>query len=106
MAINKQEILEKLEAQTAIWIVLGMAAVILYPVIFFGWGFISEMHLILPLGLIAIAGTMVWWFWTMKIIFTILRLQKDEAISFGEIMHEIKQIRKELQKEIREQNNK
>lgn len=106
MSISRQKILESLEAQTAIWIILGLFAIILYPIVFLNWELISKYHLSIPLGFLGIAGAMVWWFWSMRIILSIIRIQKEEDMSFGAIIKELKEIRTKLQKEIREQNNK
>jgi hypothetical protein len=104
MAKTKLKILQELEAQTALWIVLGIGAAIIYPILFFSWDFISSLNLIIPLLVIAASGTIVWWFWTMKIIFTVLKLQKNEHMSFQEIVKEIKEIREEIREEIRKHN--
>jgi ABC-type thiamin/hydroxymethylpyrimidine transport system permease subunit len=106
MANSKNKILQALETQTAVWIVLGAVALILYPIVFLNWDLISSFRLTIPLAALAIAGTMLWWFWTMRIILAIIRIQKEEDKSFGEIIKELKEIRSEIQKEIREQNNK
>ena len=106
MANNRITILKALEAQTASWIVLGLFAVLFYPIVFFNWELINRLQLVIPLGFVAIAGTMVWWFWTMKIIFTLLKLQREESMSLDEILREVKAIRLEVQKEIRENLDK
>lgn len=106
MANDRITILKALEAQTAAWIVLGVAAIIFYPIVFINWELIKTLQLIVPLGLAAIAGTMIWWFWTMKIVFTLLKLQREESMSLDEILKEVKAIRQEVQKEIRENLDK
>ena len=106
MANNRITILKALEAQTAGWIVLGIAAIIFYPLAFFNWDLIKQLQLIIPLGFAAIAGTMVWWFWTMRIVFTLLKLQREESMSLDEILREVKAIREEVQKEIRDNLDK
>lgn len=106
MANNRFELLKALESQTAGWIVLGLVAVVFYPIVFFNWELIEKLQLIIPLGFAAIAGTMIWWFWTMRIVFALLKLQRDEALSLDEILKEVKTIRQEVQKEIRENLDK
>jgi hypothetical protein len=106
VANSKQKILQTLEAQTAVWILLGAAAVIFYPIAFFNWDIIVQSQLKIPLAGIAIGGTMLWWFWTMRIIWAIIKIQKEEDMSFATIIEELRKIRLEIQKEVRDQNNK
>lgn len=101
MANNRTQILRALEDQAARWIILGISAVIFYPIIFLNWSFIDKYNLLIPLVALAVAGTMLWWFWTMRIVTTLLKLQRDESMSLDEILKEVKAIREEVQKEIR-----
>jgi len=101
MANNRIQILKALENQAARWIVLGIAAVVFYLIIILNWSLIDRYHLLIPLGALAAAGTMIWWFWTMKIVTTLLNLQRDESMSLDEILKEVRAIREEVQKEIR-----
>ena len=106
MANTKENILRALEEQAAKWIVLGLITLILIPILVFSWDFISTLNLIFPLAIFAATGLIVWWFWTMKIIFTVIKLQKDELMSLDQIVVEVKKIREEIQKEIRDNLNK
>jgi hypothetical protein len=102
MANSRIQIISELQEQARGWVVLGISVVIFYPVIFFNWDIIQRFNLLLPLGLVGISGTMIWWFWTMRIVFKLLSLRSEDTLRFDEILTELKTIRKELQKEYRD----
>lgn len=106
MAKSKEQILKALEDQAAKWIVLGVGTAIIFPILIFSWEFISTLKLIIPIVIASVIGIAVWWFWTMNIIFTVLKLQKEESMSLELIFSEVKKIREEIQKEIRDNLNK
>ena len=106
MAKSKEQILKTLEDQAAKWIVLGVGVAVIFPILIISWEFISTLNLIIPIVLASVIGIAIWWFWTMNIIFTVLKLQKEESMSLELIFSEVKKIREEIQKEIRDNLNK
>jgi len=102
MANSRIQIISELQEQARGWIILGVGVVIFYPVIFFNWNTIERLNLLLPLGIVGISGTIVWWFWTMRIVFKLLNLRGEDTLRFDEILKELRTIRRELQKESRD----
>lgn len=100
MATSIKEILLSLKEQAIGWTVLGISVLIFYPVIVFNWDVIDRFNLLFPIGLFGIAGTTIWWFWTMRIIFQLLKLRQEETVSFEQILEELRSIRKELKKDL------
>lgn len=98
MANSIKETLLTLQKQALGWTITGAGVLVLYPVVILNWDTIKNFDLLLPFGVIGIAGTIAWWFWTMSIIFHLLKLRREEAISFEEILKELKSIRSDLQK--------
>lgn len=92
-------ILSTIKEEARGWTILGIAILIFYPVVIFNWDAIKYFNIIIPLSILGVGGTSIWWAWTMRIIFQLLKLREEEATSFGEILKELKSIRKELQKD-------
>ena len=100
MANSIKELLLTLQKQAISWTLLGFTVVISYPIVIFNWNTLEQLNLLLPFGMIGIMGTMIWWFWTMHIIFQLLKLRKNESKTFDEILKELKSIRNDLQKDL------
>jgi hypothetical protein len=96
MANSTKKILLALQKQALSWTILGFGVLVFYPIIIFNWDKINELNLLFTLGIIGVSGSIVWWFWTMCILFQLLRLRREEAVTFHDILKEIKSIRKDL----------
>lgn len=62
----------------------------------FGWDWLFELHQKTVWWVIVsciIIICMNWWYWTMKIIFTLLKHQSDENEIVNELLVEIKELR-------------
>lgn len=102
MANSRTQLISELQEQARGWVVLGIGVIIFYPVIFFNWDLFEKYNLLIPLAICGIVGTSIWWFWTMRIVFKLLDIRREETLSFDEILKELKTIRKQLQKESRD----
>ena len=87
-----------LEKDRIFWLkISGFVAVLMISLIA-SWEFITDNKInwtLISLGLIISA---IWWYWTMKIIREHLKLRKEEIDILQDIVFEIKEIKKTIDK--------
>ena len=94
----QQENIEKFERARKFWLRISFFVVVMVNGIVFSW---NTSHpsgwawLITSLGLIV---SVVWWYWTMKLIRVILNSRVHELEILKDLSQDIKSIKKDLQK--------
>ena len=91
--------LTKIAIQRRKWLYASSIVWVAVIIIIFGWDWMTSTHQ-KSLWWIFISSTLIvcvnWWYWTMKNIYDILNHQATEYILIMELLHHIKEVRKEI----------
>jgi hypothetical protein len=93
-----QENIEKFEYARKFWLKISFFVVVMVNGIVFSWNTAHPSGwswLVTSLGLIV---SVVWWYWTMKLVRVILNSRVDELEILKDLTKDIKSIKKDLQK--------
>jgi len=90
--IIKQSI-GKLNIERKLWLALSGLVVAASFVLFLGWNSIQVNHLQWVFVTLGITVSMIWWFWTMRLIRIILNHRLTEVEILQEIVNDIKDIK-------------
>jgi len=90
--IIKQSI-GKLNIERKLWLALSGLVVAASFVLFLGWNSIQVNHLQWFFVTLGITVSMIWWFWTMRLIRIILNHRLTEVEILQEIVNDIKDIK-------------
>jgi K+ transporter len=90
--IIKQSI-SKLNIERKLWLALSGLVVASSFVLFLGWNLIQIHHLQWVFVTLGITVSMIWWFWTMRLIRIILNHRLTEVEILQEIVSDIRDIK-------------
>jgi hypothetical protein len=90
--IIKQSI-SKLNIERKLWLALSGLVVAASFVLFLSWNTIQINHLQWVFVTLGITVSMIWWFWTMRLIRIILNHRLTEVEILQEIVNDIKDIK-------------
>lgn len=90
--IIKQSI-NKLNIERKLWLVLSILVVAASVISFLSWNSIQVYHLQWVFVTSGITISMIWWFWTMRLIRIILNHRLVEIEILQEIVNDIKDIK-------------
>jgi hypothetical protein len=78
------------------WLVLsGFVAATVVGIIY-NWNIVIESHTAWLFGSAGFTLTVIWWYWTMKVIRHLIQAKTDEYMILSEIISDIKIIRKNI----------
>ena len=91
--------LETIDRRRQKWTLLGAATVVTILFILFDWDDLEKRHLlwaVLSFGLVISAA---WWYWTMRMIKTLLATKHNEITVLSELNDAVVDIRAQLKKD-------
>ena len=93
--------LKNINVQKQTWLIISIWFVILLVTLFLEWHNISEFNspylwALVCAGLISISA--IWWFWTMRIISTILHHIRRELVILEDIVIDVKKMKTDIEK--------
>jgi ABC-type bacteriocin/lantibiotic exporter with double-glycine peptidase domain len=92
------EKLNEISNQRKGWFFLSFFVSISIIGIIFGWNFIHENQFFWILTCLGLLISMIWWYWTIKVLRHLLEHKKMESEILGEIIEEIRKIKDEVKK--------
>lgn len=82
------------------WIRLSIFVVIVFLLILISWNFIFESRTIYILFASGILVSIIWWYWTMRLIKKIIRFKILESEVLEEIVVSLREIKKDIRKNL------
>lgn len=90
---NIKQALEKFDIERAFWLKLSAFVVVMILSSVWQWNFIQSHHLGWLIFTIGTTLSMLWWYWTMKLIRTTLQHRKDEVDILIDLIEDIRAIK-------------
>jgi len=93
--------LKNIKLQKQSWVTLSIIFVVLLISVIIEWGDITQVnnpYLWVFIFAILILTSIIWWFWTMRIMSTFLNHRKQEIMILEEIVIDIKQMKSDIEK--------
>lgn len=91
-----QENVEKFEHSRKFWLRISFFVVLVVNGIVFGWNEIHPTRWAWILTSLGLMISVIWWYWTMKLIRITLASRNDEIEILKDLSHDIKSIKKDL----------
>jgi ABC-type long-subunit fatty acid transport system fused permease/ATPase subunit len=89
--------IKAIDKQRRYWLMLSIFVVTMVTYIVIDWNQISNNQWQLwPIGLMALITTIVWWYWTMRVIRTLLNHRQEEVEILQDLVLDIKDIKKNV----------
>lgn len=92
-------LIDKINKQRKRWFFASFFVFFSLVSLIFGWDWLYEFHNP-SLWLIIISLLMIvcinWWFWTMRVIFQLIKYQQDEYTIIHEMIKEIKELHEQI----------
>ena len=90
------EDLHKIDNQRKGWLVLSAFVVAVVLGIIFGWGWVYSNHLIWLAVSTGLIVTLVWWYWTMRLVRHVIQYKLAESEILQEVVDDIRYIKNNL----------
>jgi len=90
--------LKELNWQRKAWLVLSALVLVVIEFFIFDRDGLQHIGLYLPIGIMGIVLSVVWWYWAMRTIGRLLSHRKEETEVLIDIHNSIKEIREEVRK--------
>lgn len=93
--------IKNIRLQKRSWLAVSISFVIILLTLVLEWGNISAVnstYLWVFTFAVLILTSIVWWFWTMRIMSTFLNHRKQEIMILEEIVVDIKQMKRDIEK--------
>ena len=90
--------LERIEVQRRWWLFLSAAVTVAVGYIIFEWHIVRDLNLTWLVTALALLVSVLWWYWTMRVIRHFIDFRKDETEILIEIVHEVREIKDEVKK--------
>ena len=86
-----------IDKQTRYWLILSVFVVTLLIYIVTDWNHIyKDQWQLWPLIILSLCTTVVWWYWTMRTIRTILNHRQEEVEILQDLVLDIKDLKKNI----------
>lgn len=80
------------------WLVLSGFVVVAVLGVIFGWNLVVQSHLIWLVVASGLTISVVWWYWTMKLVRHLINSKEDEYMILTEIVEHIHSIKEDVKK--------
>ena len=78
------------------WLVLSGFVVIAVLGVIFGWNLVVQSHLIWVIVSAGLTISVVWWYWTMKLVRHLISSKTDEYLILSEIIQGIQEVKQDV----------
>jgi uncharacterized protein (DUF2062 family) len=78
------------------WLALSGFVVTAVLGVIFGWNLVVQNHLIWLVVAAGLTVSVIWWYWTMKLVRHLLHSKEDEYVILSEIVKEIRQVKEDV----------
>jgi hypothetical protein len=93
---NIKQALEEFNVERIFWLKLSIFMVVVLLSTIWKWDFIQSYHLGWLIFTIGTSASVLWWYWTMKLIRTTLYHRKEEVDILIELVEDIKAIKNQV----------
>jgi hypothetical protein len=91
-----QKALQAFDRQRKAWLMLSALVTIAVGKIIFSWATIEDLHIMWVLVSAGLLVSVLWWYWTMRLIRELIQHQKEEVELFNDVVECIREIQKEV----------
>lgn len=92
------EELKKIDSHRKVWMFLSAFVVATVIGIIFRWDYVMQSKFVWLVSSLGLTISMVWWYWTMRLVRYIVHYKSTEAIILQELIDEIRFIKTEVMK--------
>jgi hypothetical protein len=99
------EELHIIDSQRKGWLVLSAFVASGVLGIIFGWNSVQEYHLVWVVVSLGLIISMIWWYWTMRLVRHLIHYKVTESEILTDIVKEIQYIKREIVKKSNEDSS-
>lgn len=88
--------LKAIDSQRKKWLFLSMFVTFAVTGIIFQWDYVQTSRLIWVLASLGLLVSVIWWYWTMKLIRLLINYKISEYEILGSIVSEVRQVHQEV----------
>jgi hypothetical protein len=90
--------LKLFDNQRKSWLVLSLFVVAAIVGIIYDWDGINQYHLLWAIASIGCTISVSWWYWTMKIIRTLIQHRQEESEILNDVVKCIREVKEDIKK--------
>jgi hypothetical protein len=98
--VNNLTDLNNLNKERIFWLRISAFVSIAVLVTIFNWQFLIQSDLIWLVVSVGLITTVIWWYWTMRIIRKLIGFKTVETEILGEIIVDLKEIKQDIRKNL------
>lgn len=92
--INNLKNLNKLNKERIFWLRISVFVVLMSVLTVLNWDYVISTNIIWILVSIGITITIVWWYWTMRIIRKLISFKTSEVELLNDLINDIRSLKK------------
>ncbi len=96
--INHLQKLKQFKTQSICWTRASILVSTLVIAIGVSWNWIVSHHLIWTVATLGLIVAVLWWYWTMNIIKTVIKYREEETNLLTELILDIREMKESLRK--------